>query len=88
MKEEIKQRIKAKSEKVKRYQNRINQYNQNRTFVNNQGKFYRDVNNAGDKGENECPDSQEAQAFWNSIWGEKTEHKKDAQWIDDVKENF
>ena len=39
--EEIKERIKAKNIKIKRYQNRINQYQQNRTLKNNQGKFYR-----------------------------------------------
>ena len=42
--EEIKERIKAKNNKIKIYQSRINQYQQNRTFKNNQGKFYRELN--------------------------------------------
>ena len=37
--EEIKERIKTKNNKIKKYQRRINKYQQNRTFKNNQGKF-------------------------------------------------
>ena len=40
--EETKERIKAKNVKIKRYQRRINQHQQNCTFKNNQGKFYRE----------------------------------------------
>ena len=46
--DEIKERIKAKNNKVKRYQSRINQHQQNRTFKKNQGKFYRELN-SGEK---------------------------------------
>ena len=45
--EEIKERIKAKNNKIKRYQSRINQYEQNHTFKNNQRKFYRALNSGG-----------------------------------------
>ena len=39
--EETKERIKEKNNKIKRCQSRINQYRKNRTFKNNQEKFYR-----------------------------------------------
>ena len=39
VKEEIKQRISAKVGKIKRYSSRINQYQQNRVFLNNQKGF-------------------------------------------------
>ena len=42
--EKIKERIKAKNNKIKRYQSRINQCQQNWIFKNNQGKFYRELN--------------------------------------------
>ena len=45
--EEIKENIKAKNNKIKRYQSRIYQYQQNCTFKNNQGKFYRELNCEG-----------------------------------------
>ena len=60
--EEIKQRIIAKKEKVKRYQNRINQFHQNRTFQNNQGKFYKNLN--GETQQSDVPDADEAKEFW------------------------
>ena len=37
---EIKQRIKAVGVKIKRFNYQINQYQQNRMFVNNQGRFF------------------------------------------------
>ena len=45
--EGIKERIKAKKNKIRRNQSRINQYQQNRIFKNNQGKFYRKLNSGG-----------------------------------------
>ena len=41
---EIKKIIKAKNDKIKRYQCRISQYQQNRTSKNNQENFYRELN--------------------------------------------
>ena len=38
--QEIKERIKAKNNKIKRYQSRINQYQQNRTLRNNHRKRF------------------------------------------------
>ena len=40
VKEEILQRIKAKTGKVNRYQERVSQFQQNRFFRNNEGQFY------------------------------------------------
>ena len=66
--DKIKGRIKAKNNKIKRYQSRINQYQQNRTF---QGKFYRELNSGERNYETtEVPDKKEAQKFWGSVWGE------------------
>ena len=40
VKEEILQRVKAKTGKVNRYQERVSQFQQNRFFRNNEGQFY------------------------------------------------
>ena len=61
--EEIKQRVIAKQQKIKRYQNRINQFQQNRTFKNNQGRFYKNLNNDGQYEKSEVPDAEEAKKF-------------------------
>ena len=42
IREEIKQRIEAVGAKIKRFNSRINQYQQNRMFLNNQGRFFND----------------------------------------------
>ena len=38
--EEINQKVLAKEGRLKRYQQRVKQYRQNRTFQNNERKFY------------------------------------------------
>ena len=64
--EEIKEIIKAKNNKIKRCQSRINQYQQNSTIKNNLGKFYMEL-----RGRNcettEVHDKKEAQDVWRSI---------------------
>ena len=45
--EKIKERIKAKNNKIKRYQSRINQYQRNCTFKNDQRKFYSSLETVG-----------------------------------------
>ena len=87
--EEIKERIKAKNNKTKIYQSRINQYQQNHTFKNNQGKFYRELNSGGRNYETtEVPDKKEAQEFWRNIWGKRKESQKNAKWLKNFKREF
>ena len=87
--EDIKEIIKAKNNKIKRPQSRISQYQQNCTFKNNQGKFYRELNSGGRNYERtEVPNKKEAQKFWGSIWGERKEHQKDAKWLENFKRDF
>jgi len=38
--EELKQNMRAASQKIKRYTERVEQYNQNRMFTNNEKRFY------------------------------------------------
>ena len=87
--EEIKKTINAKNKKRKRYQSRIKQYQQSRTFKNNQGNFYRELNCRGMNYETtEVPDKKKAQEFWGTIWGERKEHRKDAEWLENLKRDF
>ena len=87
--EDIEEKIKAKNNKIKRYQSRINQYQQNRAFKINQGKFYRDLNCGEMNYENtKVPDKKEAQEFWGSIWGERKEQRKDVDWLKNFKRHF
>ena len=80
----IRQRIKAKAGKIKRYNQRIAQYQQNRTFVNNEGRFYQQLNEK--KGESETPDPKETKSFWTNIWGIESSHNRGAEWVHELQE--
>ena len=70
--EKIKESIWARNSKIKRYQSRMNEYQQNSTFKNNQGKFYNKLNSGGRNYDTtEVPDKKEIQEFLGSIWGER-----------------
>ena len=66
MLEKLKQRIHAKTVKLKRYEDRVNQYKNNRMFVQNQKRVYqqrdgiRIINN-------EKPNAEESKQFWSDI---------------------
>ena len=81
--EELKQRIKAKAAKLKRYQNRINQFRQNRLFQTDQGKLYKELN--GNETENLVPDKEEARTFWEGIWRVEARHNNEAEWLENIR---
>ena len=67
VKEEIKQRVKAKAAKVKRYDDRVRQFHQNRLFNINQRQLFKEL-------DGKCHNSQvgpepaEARTFWGGLW--------------------
>ena len=66
VREEMKQRIKALGVKIKRFNSRINQYQQNRMFVKNQGRFFQRLNEE-ENHQYEIPNSVEAQTVSRGI---------------------
>ena len=83
--EELKQRVIAKSAKIKRNNQRINQFRQNRTFSVDQNKFYKELN-GGEARTNEVPDAEESRRFWGDIWTVEKEHNKGAEWLSELKD--
>ena len=83
--EELKQRIVAKSGKIRRFQQRINQFRQNRTFRVDQKKIYKELNGE-ERGTNEVPDAEESRRFWENIWSVEKEHNKQAKWLQDLRD--
>ena len=81
--EELKQRITAKSQKIKRYDNRIEQYHQNRLFQNNQKKPFERLEGI-ERGEEEIPDAHATKEFWRNIWEKNVSHNDSAEWIGKV----
>ena len=53
----------TKSGKIKRYDQRINQFRQNRMFNIDQKKVYKELNSG-----EVIPDAEESRKFWFDIW--------------------
>ena len=64
--EELKQRMLAKSAKIRRHEQRIEQFRQNGIFDFNQKKIYAEFNGGGVRSNDE-PNAEESKRFWGDI---------------------
>ena len=81
----MKQRITAIAPKVRRYQGRVDSYRQNRLLGNNQGQFYKELDQEKERGDDDQPAVEESKQFWGNIWSQSADHKKDAKWLQDLR---
>ena len=82
--EELKQSMLAKSAKVKRYEQRIEQFRQNRIFYLDQKKIYAELN--GNKiRSKDVANAEECTKFFGDISGVRKEHNREAEWLKDLK---
>ena len=81
--EELKQRITAIVAKVRRYQGWVDSYRQNRLFENNQRQFYRELDQE-ERCDDDQPVAEESKQFWENIWSQSADQKKDAKWLQDL----
>ena len=79
----LKQKIKAGGVKIKRYDERCQQFKQNYLFRTNQKLFYKTLDGK-ERGETVLPDPTEATSFWSKIWSEEVGHNERASWLEDV----
>ena len=82
--EELKQRITAIAAKARRYQGRVDSYRQNRLFENNQSQSYRELDQEEERCDDDQPVPEESKQFWENIWSQPADHKKDAKWLQDL----
>ena len=87
VKEEIKQRVKAKAAKVKRYDDRVGQFHRNRLFNINQRQLFKELDGKCDNSQ-VGPEPAEARTFWGGLWDQPGEHNRQAEWLADVKEEL
>ena len=78
--EELKQRMKAIQYKIKRYEDRTEQYKKNRMFETNQKRLYEIVDGVHRNNE-EAPNSGDCLEFWSGIWSKPVNHNADAEWL-------
>ena len=83
--EELKQRITANAAKVRRYQGRVYSYGQKRLFENHQRQFYRELDQEEKRCDDDQPVAEESKQFWENIWSQSTDHKKDAKCLQDLR---
>ena len=82
--EELKQRMLAKSTKVKRYEQRIEQFRQNSIFDLNQKNLCAELNREGVRS-NDVPNVEKLTKFWSDIQGVRKEHNREAEQLKDLK---
>ena len=66
VKEEIKQKVKAKAAKVKRYDDRVRQFHQNHLFNTSQRQLFKELDGKCDNSQ-VSPVPAEARTFWGGL---------------------
>ena len=82
--EELKQRLRAKRTKIKRYEQRIGLYRQNGLFTTEQKSLHREL--SGEFGEDIIPDAEDSNKFWRGIWSVEKGQRQDAEWLNQVRQ--
>ena len=85
--EERKQRVLAKSQKIRRYQDRTEQYKQNRMFQSNQKRLFEKIENM-ETDNTTTPDADESKAFWGNIWDNPVDYNSGADWLTEVEDRL
>ena len=83
---EIKQRIKAKTTRLQKYDERNNHFVQNRLFQSNQKLLFEKIE-VKSRQNDVKPSAEESRKFWSNIWSQNVEHDINAEWISKFKES-
>ena len=76
---DLKQRLKAKSMKIERYDQRIEQYKINRFSHQDQKRVFQQL--SGKVNSDVKSDADESIRFWSKIWDNKVHHRKGDEWL-------
>ena len=76
--EELKQRVKAKAAKIKKYEERNNQFLQNRLFQTNSKRLFEKIDGK-ERNYGIIPDAEESKTLWSDVWGIEKKHNDDAE---------
>ena len=85
--EELKQRVTAQAAKLKRYDNRITQFKQNRMFESNRKRLFEEIEGV-QRDYTISPDKQESIDFWNGVWGQSVNYNQDAEWLTKIEHDL
>ena len=82
IKEELKQRVQVKAQRVRRYVKRNKFYRQNKIFETDTKKFYREIGKS-DINVDEIPSDEQVREYWSNIWGKEKGHNENSAWLND-----
>ena len=85
--EELKQTVTAKAAKTKRYENRIEQFRQNRMFQNNQRRLFEQLERQ-ERQDDIIPDAEKSRQFWRGIWSEEVFHNESAEGLKGIEKKL
>ena len=86
-KEDLKQALQSKAQRLRRYIKRSEQYKENKRFRDDTKRFYRELGKKTIQIETP-PDIAEVKKFWQNILEQEVKHNEDAQWIKDQEEQL
>ena len=80
----MKKRITTIAAKVRRYQGLVGSYIQNKLLENIQRQFYRELDQEEERCDDNQPVAEESKQFWGNIWSQSADHKKNANWLQEL----
>ena len=80
-KENLKQKMQLKAQRLRRFDKRNKFYRQNKVFSSDAKKFYREIGK-GSISVEEPPEQKDVEKFWNNIWGKEKNYNKEAPWLE------
>ena len=87
--EKHKQRLAAKSTRIKRFEEREKQYRQNYDFTNDPKKIYNELRGTKiEIKENEIPSKEKIQSFWKPLYETKKCYNKNAHWLEEYEKSL
>ena len=84
--EETKQRIKVKTTKLQKYDERNNQFVQTGFCQSNQKLLFEKIGRKISQNVVK-PNGEESRKFWSHVWSQNVERNKSTEWINEVKES-
>ena len=86
IKEELKQKLQVKAQRLRRYEKRSKFFRQNKIFETDAKTFYREINKLSLSAE-KIPSEEEVQEYWSKIWRNEKSYKQTAAWLSDLDRN-
>ncbi|XP_042883074.1 uncharacterized protein LOC122260048 [Penaeus japonicus] len=85
IKEELKQKLQVKAQRLRQFTKRNDFYRQNNIFETDAKKFHREIGKTTIEVK-EIPTEDQVKDFWNNIWGNNAGHNENAKWIEELEE--